>query len=155
LLLNAVVARNVGRITLERLDDPAVMPGAEEFVQQFSTEGFRIVGSYRFQTIEKLVVLTVMLGPYSDRLALVTDKVLQVSSRFGRRSLVTSSSVVAPVPAEVLRQHVAGDSPVELVRAHDVALTLLDRQSIRPDVLPATQKRCRPYVRWKKRRSRL
>lgn len=135
LLLNAVVARQVGRITLERLEHPAVTPGAAGFVQQFSAEGFRVCGSYRFHTGGIPVVMTVMAGPESDRLAVVTDKVLQVASRFGRRSVVTTNSAAAPVSADVLRQHVAGGAG-ELVRAHDGALTLLDRHSIRPDVFP-------------------
>ena len=133
LLLNVVVARKIGRITLERLDHPAVMPGAEEFVRQFTAEGFRTCGSYRFHIGGRPVVLTVMTGPHRDRLAVVTDKVLQISSRFGGRSVVTTNSAVAPLPADVLRQHVAGGA-AELVRAHDAALTLLDRHSIRPDV---------------------
>jgi hypothetical protein len=133
LLLNTVVARRVGQITLERLDLPAVMPGAGHFVQQFSDEGFRLCGSYRFRAGGHLVFLTVMAGPQSDRLAVVTDKVVQVTSRFGRRSVVTTNSAVAPVPPDVLRQYVAG-GPAELVRVHDAALALLDQHSIRPDV---------------------
>jgi hypothetical protein len=133
LLLNVAVARKVGRITLEPLDHPVVMAGAEDFVQQFSAEGFRPCGSYRFHTAGKTVVMTVMAGPQSDRLAVVTDRVLQITSRFGTRSMVTTNSAVAPVPGEILRQHVAG-GPIELVRAHAAALALLDRHSIRPDV---------------------
>jgi len=132
-LVNAVVARKVGRIRLERLDHPLVMNGAGNFVQQFSAAGFRPCGGYRFHTAGKTVVMTVMAGPQSDRLAVVTDKVLQIASRFGTRSMVTANSAVAPLPPDVLRQHVAG-GPVELVRAHDAALTLLERHSIRPDV---------------------
>jgi hypothetical protein len=133
LLLNAVVARKVGRITLEPLDRPLVMAGAEDFVRQFSAEDFRSCGSYRFRTAGKTVVMTVMAGPQSDRLAVITDKVLQISSRFGSRSLVTTNSAAAPVPADILRQHVDG-GPVDVVRAHAAALALLDRDSIRPDV---------------------
>jgi hypothetical protein len=133
LLLTAVVARKVGRIILEPLERPLVMAGAEDFVQQFSAEGFRVCGSYRFDTAGKTVVMTVMAGPQRDRLAVVTDKVLQITSRFGGRSVVTTNSALAPVPDEILRQHVDG-GPADLVRAHGSALTLLDRQSIRPDV---------------------
>lgn len=133
LLLNAAVARKVGRITLEQLDHPVVMAGAETFVQQFSAEGFRVCGSYRFRTAGKTVVMTVMAGPQSDRLAVVTDKVLQITSRFGSRSVVTTNSAAAPVPADILRQHVDG-GPADLVRAHGTAVTLLGRHSIHPDV---------------------
>jgi hypothetical protein len=133
LLINLAVARTVGRITLEPLDHPLVTAGAENFVQQFSTEGFRVCGSYRFRTAGKTIVMTVMSGPQRDRLAVVTDKVLQISSRFGARSMVTTSSAAAPVPADILRQHVDG-GPVDLVRAHGAALTLLHRHSIRPDI---------------------
>ena len=132
-LLNAVVARKVGRITLEPLDQALVMAGAETFVQQFSAEGFHVCGSYRFRTAGKTVVMTVMAGPQSDRLAVVTDKVLQITSRFGSRSVVTANSAVAPVPADILRQHVDG-GPADLVRAHGAAVTLLARHSIHPDV---------------------
>lgn len=133
LLMNAFVARKIGQITLEALDHPEVMPAAEDFVQQFSAEGFRGCGSYRFRLGSRPVILTVMAGPEDDRLAVVTDKVLQISSRFGRRSVITMNSAVSPLPADVLRQQVAG-SPAELVRAHEAALTLLNRHSIRPDV---------------------
>src|SRR5687767_1218808 len=110
LLLNAFVARKIGQITFERLDHPDVMPGAQEFVDQFAAEGFRLCGSYRFQICGRAVVLTVMAGPRNDQLAVVTDKVLQISSRFGGRSLLTTNSAVAPLPADILRQHVA-DGP--------------------------------------------
>ena len=133
LLVNTFVARKIGQITLEHLDDPDVMPGAAQFVQEFSAESFRVCGSYRFHIGGRRVVLTVMAGPHNDRLAVVTDKVLQVSSRFGRRTVITTNSAASPLPADVLRQHVAG-GPVELVRAHGAALTLLSRRSIRPDV---------------------
>ena len=132
-VLNAFVARRIGRITLERLDQPEVMPGAEDFVREFSAEGFRVCGSYRFHIGGRRVVLTVMAGPQNERLAAVTDKVLQISSRFGRRWIVTTSSAASPVPADVLRQYVAG-GPGHLVRAHDTALRLLIRHSFRPDV---------------------
>jgi hypothetical protein len=139
LLLTVVIAHKVGRITLERLDHPAVMPGAEELVQQFSAEGFRLLGAYRFQSGGKLVVLTVMVGRKRDRLAVVTDRVWQVASRFGRRSLVTTSSAVSPLPPDVLRQQVAGGRPAELVRAHDSALTLLRDHSCRPDLFASDE----------------
>ena len=133
LLLNAVVARRVGRITLEPLDQPLVMAGAETFVQQFSAERFHVCGSYRFRTAGKTVVMTIMTGPQRDRLAVITDKVLQITSRFGSRSLVTTNTALAPVPADILRQHVDG-GPADLIRAHDLAVALLDRHSIHPDV---------------------
>jgi hypothetical protein len=110
------------------------MAGAEDFVQQFAAEGFRVVGSHAFQIGGKPVVMTTMLGPALDRVAVVTDKVLNVSSRFGRRSLLTTNSAMAPLPSEILRQHLAAATPVELNRAHDAALTLIDHHSWRPDV---------------------
>jgi hypothetical protein len=133
LLRTVVIAHKVSRITLERLDQPAVMPGAEELVQQFSAEGFRTLGAYRFQSGGRLVVLTVMAGPQRDRVAVVTDKVWQVASRFGSRSLLTTNSAVAPLPADILRQQLSGGRPAELLRAHESALTLLHDHSCRPD----------------------
>jgi hypothetical protein len=134
LLVNAVSAHQLGGMTLETLDHPAVMPGAEGFVQEFAAQGFGVIGSYGFHLAGRPVVMTTMLGPTRDRLVVVTDKVLTVSSRFGRRSLLTTNSATAPLPSEVLRQHVAGANPGELVHAHDAALTLLDRHACRPDV---------------------
>jgi hypothetical protein len=134
LLANVIVARNVGRLTLERLADPAVMAGAEELVREFFAEGFRMIGSYRFHTGGKLVILTVMIGPERDRLAVVTDRVWQAVSRFGTRSLLTTNSALSPLPVNVLRQQVVDGGPPEIVRAHDAALMLLGRHSQRPDV---------------------
>jgi hypothetical protein len=134
LVANVVVARNVGRIRLEPLDHPAVMPGAEDLVQQFSAAGFRAVGAYRFRVAGRPIILTVLIGPERDRIAAVTDKTWQVVSRFGTRSLVTGNSAVAPLPADVLRQQVAGGGPAEIIGAHDAALTLLNRRSRQPDV---------------------
>lgn len=134
LVVNVVSARKVGQITLERLAEPAVMPGADELVRQFSAEGFHVIGGFRFQIVARPVILTVMIGPDRTRLAVVTDKVWQVVSRFGTRSLLTANSALAPLPADVLRQHVADGSPTGIVRAHDAALTILDRRSLRPDV---------------------
>jgi hypothetical protein len=134
LLVNAAAAYRLGGLKLEALDHPAVMPGAEDLVQQFAAEGFRVIGSYGCQVAGRPVVMTTMLGPTRDRLAVATDKVLTVSSRFGRRSLLTTNSATAPLPSEVLRQHVAGASPGELVDAHDTALTLIDSHASRPDV---------------------
>jgi hypothetical protein len=130
---NAFLAHRIGRITFERLDTQAVMAGAEKLVQQFSGEGFTIIGGYRFSFGGKQVVLTMMLSPGRDRVAVVTDLVQYVVSRFGSRTLVTGTSGVAPLPPGVLRQVVAGGSPAELLRAHAAALTLLDRESLRPD----------------------
>lgn len=134
LVANVVVARTVGRITLAPLADPAVMTGAEELVRQLSSEGFRLIGGYRFHTGGKPVILSVMIGPERDRLAVVTHKVWQAVSRFGTRSLLTTNSALSPLPADVLRQHVVDGGPPEIVRAHDAALTLLGRHSHRPDV---------------------
>jgi hypothetical protein len=133
LLLTVIVARRVGRITLERLDHAVVMLGAEQLVDQFCAEGFYVLGAYRFQTGGNPVVLTVMIGAQRDRLAVVTDKVWQIASRFGSRSLVTTNSAVAPLPADVLRQLVSAGRPADLVHAHDTALALLDDHSHRPD----------------------
>ena len=134
LVANVVVARHVGRITLERLAAPAVMEGAEERVRQFSTAGFRVIGGYRFYTRGHLVILTAMIGPERDRLAMVTDRVWQAVSRFGTRSLLTTNSAMSPLPADILRQQVADGGPPEIVRAHNAALTLVERHAGRPEV---------------------
>ena len=134
LVATAVVVHRVGRITFERLDHAAIMPGAEALAQQFVVEGFRVAGGYGCRIGGKRVLLTVMIGPQRDRLAVVTDKVWYVVSRFGQRTLVTGSSGAAPVPPGVLRQQIADGSPAELLHAHNAALTIVSGRMIRPDV---------------------
>lgn len=131
--VNVVVARRLGRLALEPLTHPAIMEGAEDVVQEFSGAGFRAIGAFRFRPAGRPITLTVMIAPERARMAVVTDKVWQVVSRFGRRSLVTSNSGIVPLPREVLRQHLGRARPEELIRAHATALTLLDARSIRPD----------------------
>jgi hypothetical protein len=133
LALNVVVARRVGHVALEPLTHPAIMEGAEDVVQEFGDAGFRAIGAFRFQFGGRPIILTVMIAPERARLAVVTDQVWQVVSRFGRRSLMTSNSGIVPLPREVLRQLVGGARPEELIRAHATALALLDGRSIRPD----------------------
>ena len=133
LLARVIAVRQVGRITLEQLPQPAVMPGADVFVRLFAAEGFRVIGAFRFRTAGREVILTVLAGSENDRIAVVTDKVLQVVSRFGTRTLLTTNSAVAPVRGDVLRQHVDGGPP-ELSRAHDTALRVVARQVQPPDV---------------------
>ena len=133
-LANAFAAHRIRGITFERLDHSSVMPGAERLAQEFSVAGFTVIGGYRFFIGGKQVVLTVMIGPGRDRLAVVTDLVQYVVSRFGTRTLVTASSGLAPVPPDVLRQQIAGGSPTELVRAHDGALTVVSGRSLSPDM---------------------
>jgi hypothetical protein len=130
---NVVMARRVGRLALEPLTDPAVMEGAEDVVRQFVDAGFRAIGAFRFQIGTRPIILTVMIAPERSRLAVVTDKVWQIVSRFGKRSLVTSSSGIAPLSPEVLRQTLDGARPEDLIRAHATALTLIDGRSMRPD----------------------
>jgi hypothetical protein len=134
LVVNAVLAHRIGRITFERLDRPTVMAGAEKLLQEFSAEGFTIIGGYRCSILRKPVSLTIMVAPGRDRLAVVTDLVQYVLSRFGTRMLVTGNSGVSPVPPQVLRQVVADGTPADLVRAHEAAVTVLGRESCRPDV---------------------
>ena len=131
--VNVVSARRIGRLALEPLTHPAVMEGAEDAVQEFCGAGFRAVGAFRCRIAGRPITLTVMIAPERMRLAVITDKVWQVVSRFGGRSLVTSNSGMAPLPRAVLRQHLGGARPAELIRAHATALALLDRRSIRPD----------------------
>ena len=134
LIANAFFARRIGRITFERLDESFVMPGAEALVQEFSEEGFRVIGGYGCHISGKRVLLTVMIGPDRDRLVVVTDRVWYVVSRFGARTLVSGTSGVAPVPPALLRQVITGGRPAELVRAHEAAMTIVSGHSLRPDV---------------------
>jgi hypothetical protein len=131
LMANVSLVRRIRKFTVE--PRPAgVMLGAEDLVRQFSAEGFRIIGAHC--ATGQAAIVTVMIGPGSDQLALVTDRVWEVISWFGGRPLVTINSGIAPMPPDVLRQQIAGGAPRQIVRAHGAALTLLERRALRPDV---------------------
>ncbi len=108
------------------------MPGAEAYISDFETAGFRRVGGYRWALRGRLVISTVLAPAALDRYAIATDRVLEVASRFGGRSLITTNSGRAPTPAEVLRQVVPG-GPADLVLAHERALDQLAGRGLRPD----------------------
>jgi len=130
LAANVAVVHRAAKLTLVPVAG-GVVPGAEHIVQQFSAEGFRTIGAHR--PTSQPIIVTVMIGPASDQLALVTDKVWEVISWFGSRSLVTINSAIAPAPSQILRQEIAGGAPSDILRAHRTALTLLERQDLRPD----------------------
>jgi hypothetical protein len=140
LVLNAYRARTLGGLELQPVDvDPsaavsdAVMPGAEPLVQELSSRGFRTIGGHRCRPGGRTIITTVMVGPECDRMALVTDRVWEVASRFDSRWLVTINIATAPLPSDVLRQEVGGGAPSDVARAHQAALELLAGSSLRPD----------------------
>lgn len=121
----------------ERLDRTEVVPGAEEAVAGFEAAGFRRSGAYAGEVPRlpgtKRVLVSVLIGPDDDRFAIATDRVVEVVSRFGERSLLTVNSGLAPVPGSKLRQVVAGAGPAELAKAHQAALDFLAERGIEPD----------------------
>jgi hypothetical protein len=123
----------------ERLDAGEIMPGAEETVAAFESAGFRRSGAYATQvprlTGTRRVVVSVLTGPEDDRFAIATDRIAEIVSRFGDRSLLTINSGLASLPADKLRQIVARAAPAELAAAHQKALDLLAQRGLAPDRL--------------------
>jgi hypothetical protein len=120
---------------LEPAEPAATMAGAEAAVAAFEAVGFRRIGGHRAQLGPHVIVVTVLIGEAGDRFAAVTERIVEVVSRFGDRTLVTTNRAQLPLPAGVLRQEIADSGPDELVSAHDVALRLLAAQEARPDRL--------------------
>jgi hypothetical protein len=110
-----------------------MMPGAEGFVSDFEAAGLRRIGGFRWNLRGRLVTETVMASPDHDYYAIVTDRVLELASRFGGRTLVTINRGRAPLPTDILRQVIRLGDPAELLRAHQAALDLLARRGLRPD----------------------
>jgi hypothetical protein len=101
-----------------------------------------------------------MIGPQDDRWAAVTDVVLDVSSVFGRRVLVTRNSAESSLPEEFLTNDFRGAEPAELADAHGRALDVLRTRGLEPDPIEssrlvemqlALERRC---VEWSVRSSR-
>jgi hypothetical protein len=134
-LVNLRLLRNLGRMTVEPQPGVETMPGAVPLAQEFTAAGFEAIGSHRCRPAGLTISVTVMLGSQRDRVALVTDRVWQVASRFGRRWLVTSNSGLSPLPADVMRQEIPEGRPHALVQAHDAALDVLRARGLQPDQL--------------------
>jgi len=120
----------------EVVGDTEVMRGAEDAVAAFEREGFTRAGGYAFNARpgSKRVVATVLVAPSRDRYAAVTDRVVEVTSRFGgERCLITANRGNAPLPGDILRQVVARGLPADLMGAHETAIELLSGRGVRPD----------------------
>jgi hypothetical protein len=133
LILNAHRARRLGGVALEPVGADAVMAGAEPLVQELANRGFRTIGGHRCRRGGPTIITTVMIGPDRDRLALVTDRVWEVGSRFDSRWLVTINTATSALPLDILRQWVRGGAPSDVARVHQSALEVLERTSVRPD----------------------
>lgn len=118
---------------VEEAGPDAVMRGAEGFLSDFEVEGLRPIGSFRWNLRGRLVTETVLAPSDNESWAIVTDRVLDVASRFGERTLSTINGGRAQVPTDVLRQVIRRGSPADLVRAHRAALDLLARRGLQPD----------------------
>jgi hypothetical protein len=127
------VTRALTAVEFEPVAADVVMPDATNVVQAFSSAGFTGIGGHRFRLARREIVITVLMNAEADRMAFVTDRVWQVASRYGVRWLVTSNSGAAPVPENVLRQRLDGATPVELLRAHDIAIGTIEQDGARPD----------------------
>lgn len=117
---------------VEEVGPDEVMPGAEDFVSEFEAADLRRLGGHRWALRGRAVTATVLAPPDRESYAIVTDRIMEVSSRFGERTLTTINEGRAPLPDDVLRQTVLHGSPAQLVRAHRAALDLLAGQGLRP-----------------------
>lgn len=128
-----ISVRVVTRARFEPVAAGEVMTGAEQPLAEFTSAGFANIGGHRVQLGSKHIVVAVLLHSDSDRMAFVTDRVWQVTSRYGRRWLVTSNSGLAPLPAAVLRQRLDEGRPADLVLAHARAVGMLRTRGVEPD----------------------
>jgi hypothetical protein len=118
---------------VEEAGPDAVMPGAEGIVSDFEVAGFRRIGGFRWALRGRLVTETVLASPDSECYALVTDRVVEVASRFEDRTLTTINEGRAPLPPDILRQVIRPGGPAELLQAHRAAPELLARRWLQPD----------------------
>jgi hypothetical protein len=118
---------------VEKTGPDAVMPGAEDFISDFEAAGLRCIGGFRWNLRGRLVIETVLAAPRGEYYAIVTDRILELASRFGDRALITINRGRAPLPADVLRQTIRHGGPDELLEAHRAALDLLARRGLEPD----------------------
>ena len=147
--------------TLRALEPNEVDPQTAGHVAAFEALGFQQVGAYGFEPDPgRTVVVIVMIGPQGDRWAAVTDVVLEVSSTFGKRVLVTRNSAKSSLPGEFLTNDFRGAEPAELADAHGRALDVLRTRGLEPNPIEsarlvelqlALESRC---VEWSVRRSR-
>jgi hypothetical protein len=121
---------------VEEVGPDEVMPGAEDFVSEFEAAGLRRIGGHRWALRGRAVTASVLAPPDRESYAIVTDRVIEVSSRFGERTLTTINEGRALLPADILRQTVLHGRPSELVHAHRTALELLAERGLRPDRYP-------------------
>lgn len=138
LVLQVAVSRQTMRglrhVEFEQVGPDAVMPEAEPLVAEFEALGFRRVGGVRWRVPvhRKLVTSTLLAAPEADCYAVVTDRVWEVGSLFGDRSLTTSSSGLTPLPPDSLRQTIVRGRPAELVAAHRAAVEVLGARGLEP-----------------------
>jgi hypothetical protein len=128
--------RRAGSFDFEVVGAAEVMPGAEAAVAAFEAVGFTRAGGYAFSMRPgaKRIVGTVLVAPSGDRYAVVTDRVVELSSRFaGDHWLLTANRGNLPLPGDILRQVVARGLPAKLMRVHETAVELLAGRGVRPD----------------------
>lgn len=124
---------------LRRLRDlelePVAVTEAEKTAAEFEDAGFRHAGRYRVRVGEDVWTVAVMIVPDMDRFAGVHDRGAEVVSRFGARTLVTTTRAEWPVPDDVLRQEIVDGRPGELNAAHQAAIGHLGHLALQPDSL--------------------
>lgn len=116
--------------TIVEVAPDAIGDGAEGFVADFASLGYRQVGAIGFPTDGRRIVESVMIGPRGDRWAAVTDAVLAVESVFDHGRLVTRNSGMTALPPEWLDNPLRGADPAELDRSHSEVLSRLAGSAI-------------------------
>lgn len=133
-VMNVRLMRALSRMTVDASASPETMPGADDaLLREFMSAGFTPVASHRCTPLGRPITVTVLLDRRQDRVALVTDRVWQVASQFGRRWLVTTNSGLSPLPADVLRQEIPDGRPQELIDAHHAVLEQLESRGVHAD----------------------
>jgi hypothetical protein len=139
--MNEQLLRRAEAIEIEQVARDELMPGAQPAVAALEANGFSRAGGYAALVPRrrgtKRVVGTVLIPPAADRLAVVTDRVVEVASRFeGERWLLTTNRGDDVLPDDTLRQLVPVDDPAELVRVHQAAIERLSSRGTRPERFP-------------------
>ncbi len=115
-------------------DADAVMRGAEPWIEELQTLGFRHVASISAQVRNVVVISSLLLSGDRASFASVTDAVMSMTSVFADgRTLVTRTSAFAMLPPWMLDNPALGASPIGLTNSHASALALVAERGAVPE----------------------
>lgn len=114
-------------------DRDAYMPGAEQWIAEFSALGYRHVASTKARVGNIEVISSLLLSRDRTSFAAVTDAVMAVTSLFGDgRGLETRNSAFVKLPPWILDNPAPGGTPRELVDSHAKACRLIAERGTVP-----------------------